>query len=79
MKILYGDGVHDDTEAVRAWYANEPVYWPDGRLASTEPLHADNPLTQRGRVFSLQLEHDRKHQPLNSTVPFQPKPNSDIP
>lgn len=53
--ILYGDGVHDDTEAIRAWYAGEDVYWPDGVLASNEPFHPDNPLQQRGRLFSLQV------------------------
>jgi hypothetical protein len=30
--ILYGDGLHDDTEALQAWINMERVYWTDGKL-----------------------------------------------
>jgi hypothetical protein len=30
--VLYGDGVHDDTEALNALFRGDPVYRPDGRL-----------------------------------------------
>ena len=28
--ILHGDGKHDDTDALQAWFDNETVYWPNG-------------------------------------------------
>lgn len=28
---LWGDGVHDDTAALQAWFERQPVQWPDGR------------------------------------------------
>lgn len=65
MKILYGDGVHDDTEAMRAWFRGEAVRWADGRLATNEPFHVDNPL-QTKRLFRLAAQsateaQGRKH------------------
>lgn len=59
--IIYGDGEHDDTEALEAWYRNESVYWPDGRVASQERDHPDNPLALgQGRIFSLRAEPAQK-------------------
>lgn len=28
--VLYGDGKHDDTLALQAWFNGEDVEWPDG-------------------------------------------------
>lgn len=30
VTILYGDGIHDDTEAYQAWLDGKLVYWPNG-------------------------------------------------
>lgn len=57
--VIYGDGEHDDTEALEAWYRGESVYWPDGRLASSVPHHPDSPLrVGAGRTFSLRKQED---------------------
>lgn len=36
---LYGDGVHDDTCALQAWFDNKPVFWPDGRRVDPWTLY----------------------------------------
>ena len=28
--VLWGDGIHDDTEAFQAWHDGKAVYWADG-------------------------------------------------
>lgn len=32
LPILYGDGIHDDTEGLQAFFDGKPVYNPDGSL-----------------------------------------------
>lgn len=34
-RILYGDGEHDDTEALQAWYDGGIVVWPNGRAVQS--------------------------------------------
>lgn len=52
--VLYGDGVHDDTQALQAWFDGKIVYWPDGSIASILKNSPDNPFkVGAGRVFNL--------------------------
>lgn len=32
--VLYGDGKHDDTEALQAWFDGKDVYWANGRIVN---------------------------------------------
>lgn len=34
--VLYGDGKHDDTEALQAWFDHRTVYYADGSLVENE-------------------------------------------
>ena len=31
MKVIYGDGKHDDTEAIQAYLNGEEVVWPTNK------------------------------------------------
>jgi hypothetical protein len=50
VPTLYGDGTHDDTKALQAWFDNEPVMWLDGT-----PV---NPRNLSGYLFRLSAPID---------------------
>lgn len=59
MTTLYGDGIHDDTDAMRIWHRGHDVHWPDGQIASRLIGDALNPMTvNMGRVFNLREEEN---------------------
>jgi hypothetical protein len=52
--VLYGDGIHDDTEALRGWFQGnyENVVWPDGSPVGRTLLHGTYLLSGTAIAFS---------------------------
>jgi len=38
IPVLYGDGIHDDTVALQAWFDEKPVVWPNGERVDPKRL-----------------------------------------
>ena len=70
IAVLYGNGMHDDTAGLRAWFAGQPVTWADGSAVgdfiSNKMFLVSGPIfgpikRERG-VFSYNYIHDTSDQ-----------------
>ncbi len=53
LPVLYGDGVHDDTEVLQAWGRGESVQWDDGST-----VHPTNLIGGQFKITgSIRLDH----------------------